>query len=96
MTNFLHWRKMTWTLVLWNGYIAMWAVVTGSGPAMIALWWLAGMTLLGALWLGTQPLVQQGRGLAGVFLKPERGQWRVVNLHRTHTAHTDTEPRDAG
>ena len=22
MTNFLHWRKMTWTLVLWSAYIA--------------------------------------------------------------------------
>jgi hypothetical protein len=95
MTNFLQWRKMTWTLVLWTGYIATWAVVTGSGPAMIALWWLAGTILLGSLWLATRPLVQQGRGLAGVFLKPSWGQWRVVNLHRVYPAPTDAEARDA-
>jgi hypothetical protein len=93
MTNFLHWRKMTWTLVLWSAYIASWAAITAAGPATIALWWLAGMLLLGALWLATQPPFQQGRGMGGVFLKPAWGRWRVVNLHRTFT---DTEPRDAG
>ena len=31
MTNFLHWRKMTWVVVLWSGYLATWAVITGSG-----------------------------------------------------------------
>jgi hypothetical protein len=40
-------------------------VITGSGPAIVTLWWLVGMTVLGSLWLATQPLFQQGRGLNG-------------------------------
>ena len=94
MTSFLHWRKMTWALVLWVGYVATWAVITGSGPAIVSLWWLVGMIVLGSLWLATQPLFQKGRGLTGFFVRPGRTNWRVVNLHRTHAA---TEPRpDAG
>ena len=94
MTNVLHWRKMTWVLVLWCGYVATWAVITGSGPAIVTLWWLVGMIVLGSLWLATQPLFQQGRGPNGFFVWPGRTNWRVVNLHRTHRA---TEPRrDAG
>jgi hypothetical protein len=90
MTNFLRWRKMTWALVLWSGYIATWMVVTGPGPTTVALWWVAGMVGLGLLWLATQPLFQQGRGLRGVLVRPGRGQWRVANFHRTHRM---TEPR---
>ena len=96
MTNFLRWRKMTWVLVLWTGYIATWAVVTGAGPAMVALWWLAGMIVLGVLWLASRPPLLRGHGLSGVFLKPAWGQWRVVNLHRTFPVPTDAEARDAG
>lgn len=94
MTNFLHWRMMTWVLVVWSPYVATWTVVTHPGPAMVALWWFAGTAVFGVLWLGTQPLYQQGRGLDGVFVRPRWANWRVVNLHRTHRA---TEPRrDAG
>ena len=56
MTKFLHWRKPTWALMLWSGYIATWTLITGPGPAMVALWWLAGMTVLGSLLFATQPL----------------------------------------
>jgi hypothetical protein len=28
MTRFLHWRKMTWTLVLWSGLMTAWLVAT--------------------------------------------------------------------
>ena len=90
MTNFLHWRKMTWTLVLWSGYIAIWTVVAGSGAAMVTLWWLVGLVVLGPLWFATQPLFRQGRGLEGRFVWPSWTQWRVVDLHPTHR---DTEPR---
>ena len=96
MTNFLHWRKMTWMLVLWSAYIVVWAMMTGAGPAMIALWWLAGMIVLGVFWLATQPPFQQGRGLAGMFLKPAWGQWRFVSFHRTYPMPAEMEPRDAG
>ena len=62
MTSFLHWRRMSWVLVLWSGYVATWAVLTGSGPSVVTLWWLLGMGVFGALWLVTQPLFQRWRG----------------------------------
>jgi hypothetical protein len=90
MTKVLHRRKMTWALALWSAYIATWTTLTGAGPAMVALWWLAGTACLGALWLATQPLFRKGRGLSGFFVWPGWTDWRVVNLHRTHRAR---EPR---
>ena len=86
MTNFLHWRKMTWALALWSGYLPAWMALTASGLASAMLWWLAGIILLGSLWLATQPLFQRGRGLDGVFVRPGWSQWRVVDLHRTYAA----------
>ena len=70
--------------MLWSVYVPTWAVITGSGPAIVTLWWLAGMIVFGALWLGTQPLFRQGRGFNGVFSWPGWTDWRVVDLHRTH------------
>lgn len=93
MTRFLHWRKTTWAFVLWSEYIAAWTLITGPGPAMVALWWLAGMSVLGSLLFAKQPLFQQGPGLSGLFVWPGRTDARFVNLRRTHRA----EPRrDAG
>lgn len=60
MTKFLHRRKMAWALALWSGYIAAWTALSGAGPAMVVLWWLAGMALVGALWLATQPRFKGG------------------------------------
>jgi hypothetical protein len=90
MTNFLHWRKTTWALVLWSGYIAAWTAITGPGLAMVALWWPAGMIVLGSLLFAAQPLFQQGPGLSGLFVWPRLTDWRDVNLRRTRP------PRDAG
>jgi len=90
MTNFLHWRKMTRALVLWSGYIVAWMMITGSGPVIVTVWWLAGFVVLGPLWFATQPLFQQARGLDGLFIWPSWTHWRVVNLHRTPRG---TEPR---
>ena len=39
-------RTTTWLLALWSGYIATWATVSGSGPWIVAAWWLAGVALL--------------------------------------------------
>ena len=58
MRKVMHWRKATWALVLWSGYLATWMVLTGSGPTIVVLWWLAG---LGLLQLIMQPLYQTGR-----------------------------------
>jgi hypothetical protein len=93
VTNFLHWRKTTWALLLWSGYIATWALITGSGSAIVAVWWLAGLVVFRPLSSATQPLFRQGRSLDG-FVRPGWTHWRVVNLHRTNRG---TDPRrDAG
>ena len=60
MTKVLHWRRIAWALALWSGYIAIWTGLSGAGPAMVALWWLAGMAFFGALWLATQPRFKKG------------------------------------
>ena len=39
-------RTTTCVLALWSAYIATWAVVSGSDPAMVATWWLAGAGLV--------------------------------------------------
>ena len=39
-------RLTTCVLALWSAYIATWAVLTGSDPAMVATWWLAGVGLV--------------------------------------------------
>jgi hypothetical protein len=54
MTNFLHWRKMSGALVLWSGYVVAWGVITGSGPALFTLWWLAGTIACCSLWVAMQ------------------------------------------
>jgi hypothetical protein len=49
VTGVPHWHKMTWILVLWSGYIATWTVVTGPSPAIVAVWWLTGVIVVGRL-----------------------------------------------
>ena len=86
MTNVLHWRKTTWVLLLWGTYVPTWAVITGSGPGIVALWWLAGATVFGVLWLGTQPLLRRGRGFSGIVSWPGWTSWRVFGRRRAHEA----------
>jgi hypothetical protein len=86
MTNFLHWRKMTWALLAWSAALTAWMLIGSIAATRVGVLWAAGMIFLSLLWLATQPLFQQGRGLRGVFVKPGRRQWRVLNLHRTHRA----------
>jgi hypothetical protein len=42
-------RTTTCVLALWSAYIATWAVVSGSDPAMVATWWLTGAGLVRVL-----------------------------------------------
>ena len=58
MRKVLHWRKATWALVLWSGYLATWMVLTGAGPTIVVLWWLAGLALLQLM---VRPLYETGR-----------------------------------
>jgi hypothetical protein len=90
MTNFLHWRKMTWALLAWSAAMTAWILIGSIDATRVGVLWVAGMIFLSLLWLATQPPFQQGRGLSGVFVKPSWGQLRVVNLHRTHRG---PEPR---
>lgn len=84
MTNFLHWRKMTWALLAWSAAMTAWILIGSISVTLLGVLWVAGLIFLSLLWLATQPLFQQGRGLSGFFVKPGWGQFRVVNLHRTH------------
>jgi hypothetical protein len=83
MTRFLHWRKMTWALVLWSVAMATWLVVGDTGAALVGSVWLAGVAGLGLLWFMTQAPFRTGRGLGGFFVRPGPRDWRVLNLHRT-------------
>jgi hypothetical protein len=56
MTSFLDWRKTTWALVLWSGYIALWMVISGSDLALAGVWWLAGAVVYDRLRLITRRL----------------------------------------
>jgi hypothetical protein len=71
MTNFRHWRMATWALLLWSGYMATWMVVTGYGPAVVALWWLAGIVALDVLSRAAQPLFRSPRGFRGPAARME-------------------------
>jgi hypothetical protein len=83
MTNFLQWRKMTWVLLLWSAAMVTWLLVAGPGAQLAGLLWLLGTAGLGFVWFASQPLFRQGRGLGdGFFVKPGRGNWRLVNRHR--------------
>jgi hypothetical protein len=83
MTNFLHWRKMTWALGIWSVVMATWLVAGSANAILVVALWLAGAAALGVVWFATQPPFRIGRGLGdGFFVKPRAGDWRVVNLHR--------------
>jgi hypothetical protein len=82
VTHFLHWRKTTWALLVWSGYIATWAAITGPAPAAVVVWWLVGLVVFGSLVAVTRPRSRQGRGLGG-FVRPGWTHWPAVDLHRT-------------
>ena len=83
MTNVLHWRKMTWAIVLWSAATVTWLLVADSGAAVVGFLGLLGMVALGFVWFAFRPLYRQGRGFGGgFFVRPGRGHWRLVNRHR--------------
>jgi hypothetical protein len=60
MTRFLHWRKMTWLLLVWT--LATAAVVLTFGPAIAFFVWSLGFASLSVLWFMTRPLWRRGHG----------------------------------
>ena len=90
MTNFLQWRKMTWVLLAWSGAMTAWILIGSIDATRVGVLWVAGMIFLSLLWLATQPLFQQGRGLSGVFGPLAGGS----SASSTSTGHTGgPEPR---
>jgi hypothetical protein len=62
MTRFLHWRKMTWAILL--GSVAMAAWIISGGPVVtIAFLWAFGLVFLGLIWFLSRPLWRQGHGV---------------------------------
>ena len=62
MTRFIHWRKMTWAIVLFAAGIAVWVLSSGAATVAIVTG-LVGAVLLSVIWFGTRPLWRQGHGM---------------------------------
>jgi hypothetical protein len=62
MTRFLHWRKMTWTIVLWGVAMTAWLIVSGAVVPSL-LMWSFGTVLLSGIWFVSRPLWRQGHGV---------------------------------
>jgi hypothetical protein len=62
MTRFLHWRKMTWAILLWSGAMLTWLAGTEPGVALGALLWFLGFVVLSLIWFMSRPLWRQGHG----------------------------------
>lgn len=64
MTRFIHWRKMTWAMVLWSGVTLVWmAFGSGNeGVLLVSSLWTVGLACLTLVWFMTRPLWRQGHG----------------------------------
>jgi len=52
MTRFLHWRKMTWAILLWSVAATGW-LIAGGAVVPSLLMWSFGSILLTLLWFIT-------------------------------------------
>jgi uncharacterized protein (DUF58 family) len=68
MTRFLHWRKMTWAILLWN--VAMVVLVVSGGLVLAFLVWTLGLIALSSIWFGSRPLWRVGHGARLRRLRP--------------------------
>jgi hypothetical protein len=62
MTRFLHWRKMTWAILLWSSAMIAW-VIAGGAVLTSALLWSLVFVALTAIWFVSRPLWRQGHGV---------------------------------
>ena len=62
MTRFLHWRKMTWAILVWSVAMTGWLVAGGAVVSGFLLWSF-GTVLLILVWFVTRPLWRHGHGL---------------------------------
>jgi hypothetical protein len=61
MRDFLHWRKMTWTILIAVMLGAVWFVLSGYSFFILGVS-LGTVGLLWLLWYFTEPLWRQGHG----------------------------------
>jgi hypothetical protein len=61
MTRFLHWRKMTWAILLWSVAMTAWLIAGGTVVTSFLLWSF-GTVLLTVVWFVTRPLWRHGHG----------------------------------
>jgi hypothetical protein len=61
MTRFLHWRKMTWAILVWSVAMVAWLIAGGAVTSSFLLWSF-GTVFLTLLWFMTRPLWRQGHG----------------------------------
>jgi hypothetical protein len=62
MTRFLHWRKMTWAVLVWSVAMTVWLIAGGAVVSSFLLWSF-GTVLLTLVWFLTRPLWRHGHGL---------------------------------
>lgn len=62
MTRFLHWRKMTWAILLWSVAMTAWLIAGGAVVTSFLLWSF-GTVLLTVVWFVSRPVWRQGHGL---------------------------------
>lgn len=62
MTRFIHWRKMTWAIVVFAAGMAVW-LLSGGAATVVIVTLLVGLVLLSVVWFGTRPLWRQGHGM---------------------------------
>lgn len=62
MTRFLHWRKMTWVILLWSSAMIAWVIAGGAVVTSALLWSLVFVFLTG-IWFVSRPLWRQGHGV---------------------------------
>jgi hypothetical protein len=62
MTRFLHWRKMTWAILLGSTLMIAW-MIGGGGLVLISALWAVGLVVMTVLWFMSRPLWRQGHGM---------------------------------
>lgn len=61
MTRFLHWRKMTWVVLIWT--VATAVAVFPLGFTLAAFTGLLGFASLSLIWFMSRPLWRVGHGM---------------------------------
>jgi hypothetical protein len=77
MTRFLHWRKMTWAILLWNAATVV--LVVSGGFVLAFIVWSLGLIALSAMWFGSRPLWRVGHGARLRRLRPTKIPFKSID-----------------